>query len=235
MEQRQAVEAFGFVHVRGAHDRGDAARDHLVHDHPQVAARDRIDAERRLVEQQQPRLVDQRAREPELLLHPPRQLPGEPVAERLEIREPVETLEPPRALVRRDFVEVRVEVEVLGDSEIGVETEALRHVRDVGLDPLGILHHRVAEHDGVAAARTQDRGQHPQRGGLAGAVGTDQAEQFARTHGEREIAHRGHRAEAAGQAVRLDRRVATGARRRTGVVSHCYRPPRAPRRPACRA
>ena len=48
--------------------------DHL----PELAPRDRIDADARLVEQQQARLAQQRAGKAELLLHAAGELAGEP-------------------------------------------------------------------------------------------------------------------------------------------------------------
>ena len=54
---------------------------------PELAARHRVDTRRGLVEQDDPRLVDERARERELLLHAARQAVGEPIAERPQLRQ----------------------------------------------------------------------------------------------------------------------------------------------------
>ncbi len=96
VEHGEAVEAFRLVHVGRAHEDGRPPVDHVVDDEPEVASRDRIDPEGRFVEQQDLRLMDQRAREPELLLHPAGEASGEPVLERREIREAEESLEPRR-------------------------------------------------------------------------------------------------------------------------------------------
>ena len=48
---------------------------------PELAARQRIDAGRRLVEDQEIGVVNQRAAEAELLLHAPRELAGRPIRE----------------------------------------------------------------------------------------------------------------------------------------------------------
>ena len=82
LQQDEAVEALGLVHVGGAHHHRGAARHHLVHDEPQVAARDRVHAEGGLVEQQDRGFVHQAAGEGELLLHPARQLAGKARLER---------------------------------------------------------------------------------------------------------------------------------------------------------
>ena len=52
VQERHAVTALRLVEVRRRDDHGDALRDHLVQDEPELAARDGIDAERRLVEEE---------------------------------------------------------------------------------------------------------------------------------------------------------------------------------------
>jgi hypothetical protein len=64
------VAMLGFVEVRCAEQHGEMLLvDEMADDLPQFAARQRIDADRRLVEQQQRRRADQRAGEAEFLLH----------------------------------------------------------------------------------------------------------------------------------------------------------------------
>ena len=79
----QPVEARGLLHVGGGHQHAHAgpvgadAVDQL----PELAARQRIDAGGRLVEDQQVRVVDQRAAQAELLLHAAGELAGRAVGE----------------------------------------------------------------------------------------------------------------------------------------------------------
>ena len=93
VQQRDPVAALGFVQVRRADENRDALLQELREELPELAARHRIDAGRRLVEQDHARLVDQRARERELLLHASRQPVREPGPELHELRQ----LEQPRA------------------------------------------------------------------------------------------------------------------------------------------
>ncbi len=82
----EPIEPLGLFHIRGRHDDAEAGpapadpRDQL----PELAARQRIDAGRRLVEDQQVRIVNEGAAQPELLPHPARQFFRGAVGERRE-------------------------------------------------------------------------------------------------------------------------------------------------------
>ena len=221
VQQRDAIEALGFVHVGRADDHGDALRHHVVHDQPQVAARDRVDAKGRLVEQQDLRLVDQRTRQAELLLHAARQLAGQPVLERRKIGKFKQALHARRTLGLRHLVQVGVEVQVLEHRHVGVQAEALRHVGDDVLHAFRVTRHADAAERRVAGRRTQHAGQHAQRRCLAGAVGADQAEQLAARHIEAQRIHRGDLAEAARQALDVDRCAGWIGRGGGGGCVHC--------------
>ncbi len=81
----QPVEAIGFIHVgRGdehAHPRPAGAD--VVDERPELLTRERVDARRGFVENEQVGVVNQRRAEADLLLHAPRQLPCRPVRERV--------------------------------------------------------------------------------------------------------------------------------------------------------
>ena len=70
---------------------------------PELAARQRIDAGRRLVEDQQIGIVNQRAAQPELLAHAAGELPGRPVRERREPSALKQLGDAPVALVARSW------------------------------------------------------------------------------------------------------------------------------------
>ena len=78
MQQQHAAAARRLVEIGGgpdhAHALGAALRQHRRDDRPELAARCRIDADRRLVQQQQARARQQRAGQAELLLHAAGQL-----------------------------------------------------------------------------------------------------------------------------------------------------------------
>ena len=128
VQQRDARAALGFVEVRRRHQDGDALREELRQQLPELAARHRVDAGRRLVEHDDLRLVDQRAGQRELLLHAAGELVGEPAAELRELRH-LEQAIAPRVEVAH-AVDLGEERDVLVDAEIAVEREALRQVAD---------------------------------------------------------------------------------------------------------
>src|SRR5262249_43255145 len=73
VEKPDIGAALRLLEVRRRPEYGDAACDELAHHAPQLAPRQRIDAHARLIEQQQPGCTQQRARQPELLLHAARE------------------------------------------------------------------------------------------------------------------------------------------------------------------
>src|SRR5690606_24674660 len=107
-------------------------------DLPQLPSRQRIDADARLVEQQHGRTREQCAREPKLLLHPAGEPPRESAGEGLEPRERERRVERAPALRAPEALELRMELEVLGDREVLVEPEALRHIADQRVNLVGV-------------------------------------------------------------------------------------------------
>src|SRR5581483_3777300 len=96
---------------------------------PELPPRERVHARRRLVEDEEVRVVEERAAEPELLLHAARELRRGAVAERREAGAREEELAPLGARGARASEQAPEEVEVLGDRERRVEvpSEPLRH------------------------------------------------------------------------------------------------------------
>ena len=134
----QPVETLGLLHIGGRDDdaHAGAARAHAIDQFPELAARQRVDAGRRLVEDQQIGIVDQRAAQPELLPHAARQFLCRPVGER---REPgaVEQLgDAPFPFGAGLSEQAAEELDVLADAEVGIEVlaEALRHIGDARAD-----------------------------------------------------------------------------------------------------
>jgi hypothetical protein len=143
-------------------------------------ARLRVEPGGRLVHEQHARLVDQRAREREAALHAAR--------ERLDLGfgaapEAGELQQPGNA--RRDVRAAKAEVagiyhQVLGNAEVRVEVVELRHHADLGARLARACRHRVAEQLDLACIRLGQAKAQPQRRGLARAIGSEQAEAFAR-------------------------------------------------------
>jgi hypothetical protein len=71
VHRHQPIEALRFLHVGGGHDHAHAGAPlaNAIDQIPELAPRKRIDAGRRFVENQQIRIVNQRAAEAQLLLH----------------------------------------------------------------------------------------------------------------------------------------------------------------------
>ena len=80
----------------------------------------------------------------------------------------------------RHFEQVGVEADVLVDREILVEAEALRHIAHMLLRRFRIGHGIDAIDGHRAAVRPHHAGEHAHGGGLARAVGSDEAEDLAR-------------------------------------------------------
>ena len=110
---------------------------HPIDQVPELPARQRIDAGRRLVEDQQIRIVDQRAAQPELLPHAAGQLLCRPIGERREAGAVEQFGDAPLALVARLPEQAAEELDVLAHAEVGIEVlaEALRHVGDARSRP----------------------------------------------------------------------------------------------------
>ncbi len=75
-------------------------------------------------------------------------------------------------------VDVGVEIEVLHHRQVGVETESLAHVADLGLDRFGLADDIVTGNRCLARIGVHDRGQQPHGRRLARAVGTNETEDF---------------------------------------------------------
>ena len=86
VQERDARAALGLVQIGRRHQDREAATEELGEQLPELAPRHGIDAGRRLVEQEDPRLVHERAGERELLLHAARQPIGAAGAERRQLR-----------------------------------------------------------------------------------------------------------------------------------------------------
>ena len=86
MQHDDVAAPFGLVEIGRAEQHGQALlADEMQDDLPQLAARQRIDADRRLVEEEQVGRAHQRAGEAELLLHAAGKPAGKTPGERPEI------------------------------------------------------------------------------------------------------------------------------------------------------
>ena len=139
VHDRDPVAPLGLVHVVGGHeDRDLLALLELADVVPDRAARLRIEADRRLVEEQHARRVHQPARDLQPSAHPA----GERSHDRvLAIPEPDHLhhlLHPRLDEVGLHAVELGVQLEVLGGGQVAVERRILEHEADVATDVVAL-------------------------------------------------------------------------------------------------
>src|SRR5450759_804272 len=228
-EQADTRAALGLVQVGRGHHDGDPLGEELGEQLPELAARYRVYARRRLVEQDDLRFVDERARECQLLLHAAGQAVGQAMAKRRELRH-VEQPIAPRSEVGEPM-DFRKERDVLVDAQVTVEAEALGEVagapRHGGVLPDGV----GTQHAYPARVRAQQAADQPDGRCLARAVRANQAEHLAATDLERHVVDGDGCAEALGDTVEDDSGVGhgryfadSGTSASTGLP--CFRTPR---------
>ena len=194
-----AVAALGLVHVVGGDQHGQPVARQPVDLVPEFAPRLGVDAGRRLVEQQQLRLVHDAGGERQPLLPAAGQRAGELVAPRRQAK----LLERAVDMLgdRLQLVEPRHEFQVLGDRQILVERELLRHVADFALDLQALGPDIVAEHRALALVGRQQAAQHADGRRLARAVRAEEADDLALGDRHRDMVDDGLVAEALDQSA----------------------------------
>src|SRR4030095_3903901 len=155
---------------------------------PDQVPRLRIEAGRRLIENEELGIVDERPRERETPLHASRERPDAVAALVRKSRE-LEQLRDSRAQRRAIDAEITaVDLQVLGDGEVGIEIVALRDDADPDAGrPCG-LRYRLADHLDRAAVRIDKPKAAAERRRLAGAGGGEKAEALAAANLEIESA-----------------------------------------------
>ena len=197
-------EALGLLDVVGRHQDRRAARAQVVDQRPELGADLRVEADRRLVEQDQLRLVDEAAGEQEAPAHAAGELVDGVVAAVVQPREVERAVDGGGDV--RDPVEAREDREVVLDRDVDVEVVELRHDAHLGPGLLRLAGQLVAEHAELALVGDRLAGQQPHRRRLAGAVRAEQAEADALGHVEVEPVDGRDRAEALDDTAELDRR-----------------------------
>ena len=140
------MAALGLVHVVGRDEDRGAATDQREQALPEIAPALRVDGARRLVEQQQLRVVQRRRGEREPLALSAAQRAGALRQQALEIELGRELGDARVSRRAREAEDPRHEVEVLVHGQVVPQREPLRHVAELGAQLLGIARHLVAEH-----------------------------------------------------------------------------------------
>ena len=195
----------------GRHEHGRACGCGVVNQLPELTPRDRIDAARGLVEEDDARLVNQGNRERELLSPPQRKAAHGDVGDLREAESREHLLGALTNLVAGQPVDAAVQADVLTGRQVLVEREALAHVPDAALHGLALRCQVVAGDAGGAARRLQQADQHANGSRLACTVRAEEAEDLAGLHLERDAIDCREVTEAARQLVRVNGRVAHGA------------------------
>jgi hypothetical protein len=200
VEDADPVRVLGLVEVVGREeDGGPRLGPHLAKVVPERAAARRVEAGRRLIEEQHPRPVHETPHDLELALHAtgerlhrlehlaldaedPREL-AHPVA----IRDRHEREERP---VREQAVEDRVQPDVLLCREVEVEARLLEDDPDRAPHAVRVGREITAADDRGARRRSERRREDRDRRRLARAIRSEEREQLARPHGEADAVDR---------------------------------------------
>ena len=168
----------------------------------------RVEVARRLVEDEDRRVVDERLREADALAVAVRQVP-DLLAEHLR-----EAAHLDDALARAcwkvlvvEVPEVGGELQVLEHAHLEVERRALRQVAEALAHLERLVEDVVAVDPRRPAGRRDEAREDAHRGRLAGAVWAEKADDFAAPNLEVDLVERAERPEALGQVVRVDHHV----------------------------
>ena len=182
----------GEVVGREQHGRAVAAVD-VLEELPHVGLRDDVQSDRRLVEEEQGRPVQERGREVAAHALSERQLAHGLVEVRVQAEDAVEESHALAILGLAEAVDLLEKAERLDDGDVPPELGALpEHDPDRGdvARPVAVRDESVA--DDLARGRRQDPGQHLDRRRFPRAVGADVADHLPRGDRERHVGDRGH-------------------------------------------
>ena len=213
-DHQPVAELLRLVHVVGGEDEGHTLPLERVEAIPQQVASLRVEAGGGLVEQQQLGLVDEGARHDEPPLHAARQRVDAVVATVAQLHERQQLV---GALTndRAGEVEVSpVDEEVVPNGQLGVEVVLLGRDTDARADAGTVDRGVHPEHAQLAAGDGRYTPDHAHGGALARPVRPEEAERLARLDVELDAVDRHERPEALREAVALDERRHTHARRR---------------------
>ncbi len=201
-DRHAVAEALGLLDVVRRHQDARALAAQQVDQRPQLLADLRVEADGRLVEQHEPRLVHEPARDQQPPAHAAGELVDLRVAAVAQVGDLQRALDRGFAVRAIDPVEVREDEQVLLDGQRHVEVVELRH--DAALRAratFDCLRELEAEDLDLALVRDRLRGEQAHRGRLAGAVGAEQADARALGNVEIEVVYGGERAEALDDAA----------------------------------
>ena len=163
-----------------------------------------VEPAERLVEQQQVRLVEERAREGQALAHAARVRAHGPAAGAVEPGPREQPCDPRGRL--GDAEELRIECQVLCPTQVRVAGYLVAGIADPAAKRRRRPRRVRTEQDKTAARRREQQRQDAEQRGLAGAVRAEQHDHLARRDGEIDARQHPHAAEAADDALGAERR-----------------------------
>src|SRR2546423_283977 len=200
--------AFGLVHVMGGYEKRHPLARELEEQIPKLAARDRIDAGGRLIEKQDCGLMHERASHGETLTPAAGEECGAAIEIRFEMGDLNEIVAPPFQFAVGQTIEFAGKNEVLIHGQLVVEREFLRHIADHFLRCVAFARDVVAGDAGGAFGRLQDSAEHPDHGGFAGAIWSEESKNGTAGYGKADLIDRGEIPEALREPFAFDHRVA---------------------------
>ena len=178
-------EQIGFLEILRREQQRRAGGDEVTDDTPHLLPAADVESGRRLVEDQHGRFSDECTGEVEAASHTARVGLGRPVAGLVQVESFEQFAGTGGRLRTAEPVEPADHLEVFVAGQVFVDGRILARQSDPGPHPVGVLGHVDARHLSGSAVCQQERGQNAYRRGLAGAVGTQQAQHFA--FGDREV------------------------------------------------
>ena len=189
--------------VRRHQDRRPLAAE-AVDQRPELLAHLRVEADGRLVEQDEPRPVHERPRDQQPPPHPAAQLVHPRVGAVRELGDLERAVDRGAALAAAEPVEEREHDQVLLDGQRHVEVVELRDDAALRARLLGVLRQLPAQHLELALVGDRLRREELHRGALAGAVRAEEADARSLGDVEVEAVDGGDRAEALDDAAEAD-------------------------------
>jgi len=180
------------------------SRRKLVNEFPKAAPRDGIDAARRLVQEQDRRLMQNRAPQCQPLFPPAGEQARWGILLVFEISHLQDKGETLRESFRRYSVNTGKKLDVFFHRQVVIERKLLRHVTDAAFDFLGLPAHVKTADDSTAGGRHQKSAQDADRGRLARPIGPQKSEDFAALYIQRDVIDGGKIAETLHQFLHAD-------------------------------
>jgi len=177
-----------------------------------LADLDRVEADGRLVEDHHGRIVHDRLGEADALAVALRQRADHASPHLREAAAFERAVDRGLSLRARHVLQLRDVAEIALDAHFGIERRRLGQVSDRAPRGERVAEDVVARDRRRAVGGRQEARQHAHRGGLAGAVGPEEAHDFAGLHREGDVRDRHQIAVSLGEAARFDHARLRGAR-----------------------